>query len=141
MKTVLLSLFMLFGLIAIPQTAIAQDTKQAAKCQFTEKDAISKLKNYVEVHFAERARTQDGQAVMGLVMYHNPQSKTEDSVDAVALVIRTTESHKILTVFGVAYIGKTRSLVYKRVLVDGKVGECFSKQTLPNPKEEAAPSK
>lgn len=144
MKRVLLSVFMLMGLMGV---SFAQQSASLSKgsavsdahCALKLADARAGLKGLEVVGFAPRSQSADGNRVVGFMMYHNPASKDAKSVDALALVLTDkTMPDKELT-FLVVYIGPKQSVVYKREIKekDGKqaLGPCFQKTLEDNPQQ------
>ena len=143
MKRVLLSVFMLMGLMGVSYAEqpglVKGPVVSDAHCALKLADARAGLKGLEAVGFAPRSQSADGNRVLGFMMYHNPASKDPKSVDALALVIMDkTMPDQELTLL-VAYIGPKQTVVYKRELKqkDGKqaLGPCFQKSLEDSPQQ------
>lgn len=139
MKKILLSILILCGLssVGLASTPPAKHSVQVsnAECAYTVFDVMAGLQKFVPVSFVERSKSPDGNKKMGFVLYHNPASSNEKSIDAMALMIVDRRFPDKQLVLVVIYIGPQKSTVFKREIKnDGKeLGACFVKSLEDNP--------
>lgn len=137
MKKVILSVFMLLGMLGVASaTTTTVSTAGSApaaapsdaQCKYKLADARAGLKDLVVLGFVPRSQSEDGNRVLGTMIYHDPKSKDEKSQDAFALVLIDKKAGGELTLV-VMYVGEKKAVVYEREIKDGKtLGPCFEKK-------------
>jgi hypothetical protein len=129
MKKVILSVFMVLGMMGIANaTPVTVSTPAPAAvsdaaCKYKLADARAGLKDFVVLGFIPRQQSEDGNRVLGTMVYHNPKNKSATSQDAFALVLLDKQAGAELTVFEREINGK-------------KLGPCFNKKVEENEKPQ-----
>ncbi len=128
MKTINVLIIVIVGLIGISSVVKASNDSimidMMEQCEYTADDASKDLNDLKIKRFVPKDTSDDGQRIMGMILYHDPKNLSKDSVDAAAIVIMDKALKSRVVFLAILYYNSENQTIttYKRKInvVNGK---------------------